>query len=86
MARAFYILAILASCSLISIGTAGAQMGMQQSPGPAAGDKAAAKKKTAEDRKLKQQKMAGCQKQAKDQKLKGKERTAFLTTCSSSPL
>jgi hypothetical protein len=35
---------------------------------------------------MKQQKMAGCQNQAKDQKLKGKERTAFIMTCSSSPI
>jgi preprotein translocase subunit SecF len=86
MSRAFHILAILASCSVISIGTASAQMGIQLSPGSTASDKAAAKKKAAEDRKMKQQKMAGCQNQAKDQKLKGKERTAFIMTCSSSPI
>jgi hypothetical protein len=79
-------LAIVAMSSFLVTGAAIAQVPNPLSPTPPASDKAAAKKKAADDRKMKQQKTASCQKQAKDQKLKGPARSAFMTTCTSSPI
>lgn len=86
MSRIANVLTAAAVLSLIAGGAVLAQPAAPTSPAPTASGKAEAKKKAAEDRKMKKQMLADCRKQAKDQNLKGKKSREFVKECSSKPM
>ena len=83
MSRLTLSLAALAIGTLLAGDIASAQLPIPGGPDKktATAERAAAKKKAAEDRAMKKQKQASCTKQADEQKLKLLKRRSFIKDC-----